>query len=166
MDYKKAACYWIEKDAEGVHMDDEMLRVKVDEFIFAHNTCALATGCGDFIRCTPIEYTYRDGKFWILSEGGLKFCGLEGNKNVCLAIYNSFTSFNQLEGMQIMGTAEMVESWSDEYLEFLAYKNIKAENLKKLPVTLYLIKVAPTNIDFLCSEFKTLGVDSRQHLCL
>jgi len=166
MDYKKAACYWIEKDAEAVRMEDETLIPKIEEFILAHNTCALATGFGDFIRCTPIEYTYKDGKFWMLSEGGLKFCGLEQNKNVCIAIYNSFTSFNQLGGMQIMGTAEVVETWTEEYLQLLKFKNIQAENLKKLPVTLYLIKVTPTNIDFLCSEFKTLGYDPRQHVCL
>lgn len=102
----------------------------------------------------------------MLSEGGLKFHGLEGNKNVCLAIYDSYTGFGQLGGMQISGIAELVEPWTDEYMELLALKKIAAENLKKLPTTLYLIKVTPTRIDFLYSKFKNLGFDSRQHLCL
>ena len=166
MDYKKAAYYWIEKDAKAARMDDDELLVQIDKFIMEHNTCALATGFGDFVRCTPIEYSYKDGKLWLLSEGGLKFHGLEVNKNVCLAIYDSYNGFGQLGGMQISGTAELVEPWTGEYMELLAFKKILAQNLKKLPNTLYLIKVTPTRIDFLCSKFKKLGFDSRQHLCL
>ncbi len=166
MDYKKAAAYWTEKDEKADRMDRDALLAQIEKFINAHNTCALATGCGDFVRCTPIEYNYKEGKFWLLTEGGLKFCGLEGNKNVCLAIYNSFTGLGQLGGMQISGTAELVEPWTDEYMDLLAFKKIPADNLKKLPTTLYLIKVTPTRIDFVSSEFKKLGFDSRQHLCL
>ena len=45
----------------------------------SNNTCTLATGTGDYVRCTPIEYSYHDGKFWMFSEGGEKFIGLEKN---------------------------------------------------------------------------------------
>lgn len=164
MDYKKAASYWIEKDEKTARMDRNELLVRIEKFITAHNTCAMATGSGDFVRCTPIEYNYKDGVFWMLSEGGLKFRGLEDNKNVSLAIYDSYTGFGQLGGMQITATAELVEPWTDEYLELLAFKNIPVENLKKLPVTMNLIKVTPSCIDFLCSEFKNLGLDPRQKL--
>jgi len=166
MDYKKAASHWNEKDAVAARMDPEALLVQVEKFIMAHNTCALATGFGDFVRCTPIEYNYKEGKFWLLSEGGLKFRALEGNKNVCLAIYDSYKGFNDLGGMQISGTAEMVKPWTQEYMELLDFKKISSENLKKLPFELYLIKVTPTSIDFLCSEFKKSGYDPRQHLSL
>jgi hypothetical protein len=166
LDYKKAASYWMEKDEKSDRMDRDALLTQIEKFICAHNTCALATGCGDFVRCTPIEYNYRDGRFWMLSEGGLKFRGLEGNKNVCLAIYDGYRGFGQLGGMQISGIAELVEPWTGEYMDLLAFKKIPAENLKKLKTPLYLIKVTPTRIDFLCSEFKKLGFDSRQYLCL
>lgn len=166
MDYKKAAAYWIEKDAQGVRMNREGLLVEMEKFIMTHNTCAMATSCGNFVRCTPIEYNYKDRKFWLLSEGGLKFRALEKNKNVCLAIYDGYTGFGELGGMQIEGTAELVEPWSGEYMDLLELKKIPAENLKKLPNTLYLIKVSPTCIDFLWWEFKKLGFDSRQHLDL
>lgn len=166
MDYKKAAYYWDERDNGAARMDPEALLVQVEKFILAHNTCALATGCGDFIRCTPIEYNYKEGKFWLFSEGGLKFLALEGNKNVCLAIYDSYKGFGDLGGMQISGTAEIVEPWTSEYMELLNLKKIPAENLKKLPYELYLIKITPTSIDFLCSEFKKHGYDARQHLSL
>jgi hypothetical protein len=85
---------------------------------------------------------------------------------VCLAIYDSYAGFGQLGGMQVTGTAELAEPWTGEYMDLLAFKKIPAENLKKMPVTMYLIKVTPTRIDFLCSKFKNLGFDSRQHLCL
>lgn len=166
MDYKKAACYWIEKDAKASQMERDALLTEIENFIMKHNTCALATGCGDFVRCTPIEYNYKDKKFWLFSEGGLKFLALEGNKNVCLAIYDSYTGFGQLGGMQITGTAELVEPWTDEYMDLLEFKKIPAEKLKKQPVTMYLIKVTPTHIDFLCSDFKKLGLASRQSLRL
>ena len=166
MDYRKAASYWMEKDAQEVQMEREALLAKIEKFIIAHNTCAMATGCGDFVRCTPIEYNYKGGIFWMLSEGGQKFRALEGNKNVCLSIYDAYTGFNQLAGMQITGIAELVEPWSAEYMDLLALKKIPAEKLKKLPHTMHLIKITPTSIDFLWSEFKKMGFGSRQHLCL
>ena len=165
MDYKKAACYWMEKDEKAARMDHSALLTQIEKFIMAHNTCAMATGCGDFVRCTPIEYNYKDQKFWLLSEDGLKFRALEGNKNVCLAIYDGFTGFGELSGMQVAGTAELVEPCTDEYMHLLAFKKIKAEKLKQLQVTMYLIKVTPNRIDFLCSELTNLGFDSRQHIC-
>lgn len=166
MDYKKAASYWIENDEKAARMDRDALLTRIEKFIMEHNTCALATGCGDFIRCTPIEYNYKEGSFWLLSEGGLKFRGLEGNKNVCLAIYDGYTGVDQLGGMQITGTAELVEPWTGEYMDLLEFKKIPAQSLKKLPITLHLIKVTPTCIDFLLSDFKKLGFDPRQYLCL
>jgi nitroimidazol reductase NimA-like FMN-containing flavoprotein (pyridoxamine 5'-phosphate oxidase superfamily) len=87
MNYEKAASYWIEKDKESVKMDLDILKQKISEFISKHNTCALAVATGDFVRCTPIEYNYVDGIFYLFSEGGLKFKALKDNKNVCLAIY-------------------------------------------------------------------------------
>lgn len=164
MNYKEAATYWEQKDAQAIQMERSSLLKKMEAFILAHNTCVLACGNGDFVRCTPIEYTYKDHTFWMLSEGGLKFQALEGNSNVCLAIYDAYEGFGKLGGMQVTGKAELIEPWSAEYLELLAFKKIKAENLKKMPHVLYLIKIIPSRIDFLWSGFKKEGYDSRQHL--
>lgn len=106
-DYVKAAAYW--KNKEQIKMPEEKLKQAVKKYIDENNTCALATGAGDFIRCTPIEYSYHDGKFWMFSEGGEKFIGLEKNKNVCLAIYDKYNGFGSLKSLQVMGTAEMIE---------------------------------------------------------
>ena len=66
--------------------------------------------------------------------------------------------------MQISGTAEIVEPWSEEYLALLAVKRIPAESLRNMPVEMHLIKIWPEAIDFLNSSFKEQGADSRQHL--
>lgn len=164
MDCNKAAAYWQEKEKEDTALERSVLLEKAEQFIRAHNTCALATGSGDFVRCTPIEYTYKDGNFWMFSEGGLKFKALEHNKNVCLAIFESYTGPGVLAGMQVSGKAETVEPWSAPYRELLAYKKIPEEALKKLTHPMYLLRVHPTRIDVLDTSFKQLGGSVRQHI--
>lgn len=164
MSTSSPATFWQEKDKTAVHMPKTQLLGEIEAFIHSHNTCALATGFGEFVRCTPIEYNYMEGKFWLLSEGGIKFYALENNKNVCLAIFDNYTGFGSLGGMQIMGVAELVEPWSEEYRKLLEFKKIPEQNLKGLPHTLYLIKVTPVQIDFTWSEFKKKGYDPRQSI--
>ena len=138
-EYEEAASYWKKKDAESVKLDEAKLKKAVEEYILANKTCALATGAGEFVRCTPIEYTYHHGAFWMFSEGGEKFAALEKNKNVCLAI-------------------------SDEYNAAAEFRKIPLDALKKMPHTMNLIKVQPKKIEFLNSDFKKEGADSRQML--
>lgn len=164
MDYDSAAEYWIQKDKSSVKMPREELLVAMEQFIVEHNTCALATGAGDFVRCTSIEYNYIDGAFYLLSEGGLKFRALRDNKNVCLAIFEPYSGFGNLKGMQVSGKADIVESFSDEYNRLLAVKKIPVEAIRKLPQPLHLIKITPVEIDYLNSDFKKAGFDSRQQL--
>ena len=85
-----AARYWEEKDAAGVKLEHDTLRTMAETYIQSHNTCALATGTGDYVRCTPIEYGWHDSCFWMFSEGGKKFIGLEKNPHVCLAIFDRY----------------------------------------------------------------------------
>lgn len=162
--YKAAARYWEEKDAHGVKMDPAALKKAAEEYISNNNTCALATGTGDFVRCTPIEYSYHDGCFWIFTEGGKKFVGLEQNPNVCLAIFDKYNGFGTLHGMQITGMAEVVEPFSQRYNAHAAYKKIPLEALKKLSSPMHLLCVRPRRIEYLCSDFKEQGCASRQTL--
>ena len=164
MDYQKAARFWTDRQASGAEMPWDSLKAAIDAFAAAHNTCALATAdLAGNVRCTPIEYTYLNGAFWMFSEGGLKFRGLEENKNVCLAVFDPYDGFGKLGGMQVTGTAELVEPWTEDYLALLEHKHIPVENLKRMPVTMHLIKVAPAAVDLLCSALKEKGFDSRQH---
>ena len=163
MDYDLAASHWVEKDKTSVHMEGADLKKKIDEFIGAHNTCALATSCSDMVRNTPIEYNYVDGCFYFFSEGGLKFKCLKDNKNVGIAIFEPYGGFGQLKSLQVEGLAEMVEPFSDEYLKLMEHKKIPVEAMKKLPQPMNLIKVAPAEFDYLDSDLKKEGFGSRQH---
>ncbi len=164
MDYDKAAEHWIKKDSESVHMDDVALKERIEAFLADHNTCALATASGDFVRCTPIEYNYVDGHFYLFSEGGMKFKALKDNKNVSLAIYEPYGGFGNLKSLQVMGIAEMVEPFGEEYIMLLEHKKISVEDIKKLPEPMNLIKITPTSFDYLDSDLKAEGFGTRQHL--
>ena len=163
-EYEKAASYWKEKDATAVKLEESALKKAVEEYILANNTCALATGAGEFVRCTPIEYTYHDHTFWMFSEGGEKFTSLEKNKNVCLAIFDKYQGFGKLKGMQVSGKAEVVEPFSEEYNAAAEFKKIPIAVLEKMPHPMNLIKVTPERIQFLNSDFKEKGVDVRQEI--
>ena len=163
---RAAAGYWDEKDAEGVKLERGKLKAMVEDYIHANNTCALATGAGDYVRCTPIEYSYHDGCFWMFSEGGKKFIGLGQNPNVCLAIYDKYEGFGKLHGGQVMGRAELVEPFSAPYVAHAVYKGISEEFLRKLKSPMHLIRIYPRRMDCLFSDFKELGCGSRQTLVL
>lgn len=66
--FEQVAKYWNKK--EKIAMPKEALRQVKN--IFKRTTPALATGSGGYVRCTPIEYSYHDGKFWMFFEGGEK----------------------------------------------------------------------------------------------
>ena len=78
-DFDAASSHWINRDRNSVHMEPVALKEKIEAFIGAHNTCALATAPADMVRNTPIEYNYVDSCFYFFSEGGLKFKGLKVN---------------------------------------------------------------------------------------
>lgn len=163
-EFQEASEYWKMKDAESEKMNRLELLCMIEDYILSNNTCVLATGSGSFVRCTPIEYSYRDGSFWIFSEGGQKFVALENNHNVCLAIYDKYEGFEKLKGMQITGTAEMIEPFSEVYIKMAEYKKIPVVALKNLPHQMNLIRIVPLRIDFLNSEFKKKGYASRQFI--
>lgn len=159
-EFEQAAQYWNRK--EQIAMPKEALQQAMEDYINANNTCALATGTGDYIRCTPIEYSYHNGKFWMFSEGGEKFIGLEKNANVCIAIFDKYDGFGKLKSIQVMGKAEIVEPFSDTYRAHAAYKKIPIAVLQKLETPMNLICVTPVKAEVLCSEFKENGYSSRQ----
>lgn len=163
-DFDEQANYWTEKDGDSKKMDPQELKKWIECFISERKTCALATASSDFVRCTPIEYNYLDGAFYLFSEGGLKFKGLKDNKNVSIAVFDGYSGFGKLKGLQVQGTAEFIEPFSSEYIKLLEHKKISADAMKKLPKPMNLIKVVPASYDLLDSELKKEGVNVRQHL--
>jgi len=151
-------------DKNSVHLEEGALRKKIDSYIKAHNTCALATGLKSNLRNTSIEYNYVDGCFYFFSEGGLKFKGIQENKNVGIAICEPYVGFSNYKSVEVEVVAIMVEPFSDEYLEIMKCRKIPVETMKKLPSPMNLIKVVVTNIDYLDSELKKEGFSNRQHL--
>ena len=148
-DFDAAESYWTAEEKKSSIMPEDELMPYIEEFIKAHNTCALAAGAGDFVRCTPIEYDYMDGAFYMLSEGGMKFEG-----------------FGSLGGMQVTGMAEFTEPFCDEYNRLLEHKGLSPETMQMQGISLNMIKVVPSEIDYLDSKFKALGYDTRQHISL
>ncbi len=163
-DYVRAIEYW--KNKKTIAMPKDELLKKANEYIEKNNTCALATGTGDFIRCTPVEYSYHDGKFWIFTEGGEKFIGLEKNKNVSLAIYDKYDGFGNLHSIQITGIAEFIPPFSETYNSHAAIKKISIEALKRLDSPMNLLCITPSRMDLLFSDFKKEGYSNRQTLML
>ena len=162
-EYKSAANFWKEKVCKK--MPIEQLKPIVEEYLGSSSVCALATGYGDYVRCTPLEYSYHDGKFWIFTEGGEKFIGLEKNKQVSLAVFDKNPSFGELKSVQVMGEAEIIEPMSAEYVAHAEHKKIPISALQKLAGEghpMHLICIMPVRMDVLFSAFKKQGYDSRQ----
>lgn len=111
-----------------------------------------------------MHYGVKIEQFWMFSEGGRKFIGLEKNSHVCLAIYDKYDGFGNLRSLQVTGIAAMVEPFSEEYNAHAAFKKIPLDALKKLPSPMNLICVTPTRIDALFSDFKKDGYSTRQVL--
>ncbi|RRF89236.1 MAG: pyridoxamine 5'-phosphate oxidase family protein [Coriobacteriaceae bacterium] len=163
-EFDEAESYWTSREAESKRMPEGELRAAIEAFLASHNTCALACGAGDFVRCTPLEYAYRDGAFWIFSEGGLKFRALRRNANVSLAVFEPYSGFGKLESAQVTGTAAIVDPDDPAFARAAAEKGIPVDMLARMRSRLHLIKVAPSRIDYLCSALKAQGYDPRQWL--
>lgn len=167
--FERAASYWDRKDGATPaeqRMAPAELRGAVEAFIQDHNTCALATGAAGQVRCTPLEYTYHDGAFWIFSEGGRKFRGLAENPHVGLAVFEPYGGFGTLKSLQVDGTATVLVPGDAEYAAAAAFRNIPLDALRKLPEPMYLIKIVPEHLDYLDSDLKQRGLATRQHLDL
>lgn len=138
-----------------------MLKSIVDEFLRSHNTCTLSTSFNGRVRATPIEYNHFNGHIYLLSEGGEKFANILLNGNVSLAIYEDYTSMNNLAGMQISGTASLVED-SAEFKDIIKMKGLNFEFIKNLPINMNILKIEILKIEFLYSKFKERGYEARQ----
>ena len=76
-------------------------------------------------------------------------------------------SFGELKSVQVMGTAEIIEPMSAEYIAHAEYKKIPIAALQKLADQghpMHLLCIVPERADVLFSDFKKQGYDSRQML--
>lgn len=145
-------------------LEPELLKSSIEKFINDHNTCVLATGANQFVRCTPIEYHYIEDKFYLISEGGLKFKGILQNSNVSLTIFDPFHSRHDLAGLQVTGKAKVIYNGSDEYYRIIGQCGLTKEKIEHLPIDMYLICIAPNHYEFLNAEFQHQGADVKQQM--
>lgn len=153
------------KDELIPKMPDNMLKKAIKEFLVDHNTCTLSTSYNESVRSTPIEYHYKEGHIYLISEGGEKFANILLNKNVSLAIYEDYTSMSKLAGMQITGKASIIED-EEEYKEILKMRGLNLKFINNIPFNLNVIKIKIQKVEFLYSEFQKNGYESKQILIL
>lgn len=160
-EYEQAETFWTRRDATEKKMEPDALHVWIDEFLSSRKVLALATAADDFVRCTPLEYSWHDGALWVFTEGGLKFRALKRNKHVAAAIFDADASFGALKSVQIEGDVELPEPFSEEYVQAAGFRKITLEALEKLEEPMRLLKIVPTEITCLDSAFKKDGYGSR-----
>jgi menaquinone-dependent protoporphyrinogen IX oxidase len=137
----------------------------VEELLTNHNTCTLSTSYKERVRSTPIEYNYFNGYIYLLSEGGEKFANILQNEHVSIAIYEDYTNMNNLLGMQISGTASMIEN-EDDYKNIITMKGLNLNFIDRMPVNMNIIKIDIQKIEVLYSKFKKMGYEPKQILQL
>ncbi|MHA1733255.1 MAG: flavodoxin domain-containing protein [Promethearchaeota archaeon] len=143
------------------------LKKEVTLFLKAHNTCALATAScvGEArVRCTPIEYAFDAGKLYLVSEGGEKFAHLAVNSRVSLAIFEPYTSMQDIKGAQVTGFAEVASPGSSEHARAFELKGLSPQAIAKLPFDLYVVVVTVERVEFTSSSFRERGFQTRQVL--
>lgn len=139
------------------HTNDPEVLKAIEDFLHHHNTGALATGWGEAVHSTPIEYIYHQGKLYIFSEGGRKFAYLYRNRHVSMSIFDPFTGFKTIAGLQLDGTVRFIEPGDAEYDGIAAARGIAKERLDKMAVMLHVIEITPHKAHFLWGEFGKRG---------
>jgi flavodoxin len=150
------------KERHGNIREESLVKRHMEDFLSSHNTCVLATGSGSRVRATPIEYLYIDGFIYMLSEGGEKFANILVNPNVSIGICDPYRNMTELGGMQISGTAVIVEVGSEEYKLVLKERNLDFEKISSMPMALNMLKIGISKIEFLWLGYSKLGCDVRQ----
>lgn len=147
-------------------MPDTLLVQEIETFLDAHNTLALATGWGKWVRCTPLEYRRVDGNIYIVTEGGKKFKGIWWNGAVSAAIYDDYKDMHSTKGLQITARAVYVDPADAEYERVMHACGLQLVQLQKLPSMLHVLRLDVERYEFLNAEFHEQGYDGRQALDL
>ena len=107
----------------------------------------------------PIENAFSG----LITEGGKKLENIRKNPGVSIALSAPFTGWKGLKGLQMSGTAEIGRKGSAIFAEGVkAYK--KRKGLKKvlMPDFMNVLKIIPSQIDYIDSELEKKGYEIRQ----
>jgi len=69
---------------------------------------------------------------------------------------------NSLAGIQITGTATIVDEESEEYSDVLKIKGLNENAIRNMAVNMNMIKIVMEKVEFLNSKFKSDGGDPKQ----
>lgn len=163
-DFTKAAEFWTERETERKKMPKDKILEKFEDFLGNKHVCALGTGYDDFVRCTPLEYSYKDGMVYIVTEGGFKFRGLSENKRVSMAVFDQDPDFGNLRSVQVYGYADVYDNSESEFADGIDKIGYKMEAFENLKHPMYMLKIKPIDADMLFSCFKEEGYDAKQHI--
>lgn len=147
---KECINVWEKRRINGNQMPKDQLRAEIDAFISNKSNCAFATGYGTYIRNTPMRYSYKGGKFILITEGGYKFKGLSANSHVCLAIYDTHDLDSNTMGVTVEGIAKVTE--------------IVKENATSKDPRSFMITVVPYLFDYLNYKLPERGYYQLQRL--
>ncbi len=145
-------------------LDETELSARIDSFVAAHNTLAMATSTEGYVRCTPMNYLYLDGVFYLITEGGNKFRGILESGRCSAAIFNPSSDNEPNCGVQIHAEAKILPADSSEYMAIMNMKGYTEEQLNALPVSLFLIKLIPLRYDYYNASLEQDGFDAHQIL--
>jgi uncharacterized protein YhbP (UPF0306 family) len=150
------------RDSLGCRLNNAQLRAEIDRFLRSHNTCALATAGDAGGRATPIEYVYAGDCLYFLSEGGTKFANLLLDPHVSVCIFDPYHTMADVAGLQLTGTARLVDVQDAATDSALQAQHLTREKLGQLPFDLNIIEVRLERAELLLSALSKRGVDSRQ----
>ncbi|MGX8728290.1 MAG: hypothetical protein ACSW75_01850, partial [Lachnospiraceae bacterium] len=134
----------------------------IEAFACAHSVLALATANEEYIRCTPVDYSYVDGKFYIVTEGGMKFRSILRNNHVSMAIFdNERHPDGFLDMLQVEGSVEVLPGDSP-----IAHREAAAR-LQRGGMDsseIFVLCVTPQHYRICSAAFAAVGYDADQSL--
>ena len=134
----------------------------IEAFASAHSVMALATANEDYVRCTPVDYSYADGKFYIVTEGGMKFRSILRNNHVSLAVFeNERHPDGLLDVLQVEGTVEVLPGDSP-----VAHREAAARIARggMNSGEIFVLCVTPQRYRISSAAFAAAGFDAEQSL--
>jgi general stress protein 26 len=149
----------------GKEFNRKKLENMIRDFLKTQATCVIAT-CSDSIpRASTVEFFPAGLTIYIMTEGGRKVENIKKNPRVSIALSAPFTGWESLKGLQISGTAEIGRKGSEIFKEGIkAYEKRKGLKKISMPDFMNVLKIIPSEIDYIDAELEKKGYQIRQTL--
>lgn len=152
------------RDLLDSDMDENSRRQAVEGYLRARNTCVLATRSELGVRATPLEYHYRDGSLFIITEGGEKMAHMVLDPDVSVVVNDHYRGRDTLFGLQMRGRATIITKRSPDYDCAMRDGGFDPARIRKLPLDMNMIKVELIDAELLSAALKKAGKTIRQRV--